>query len=192
MRIGRLMVLVSLVAVAAGLVGCSDDDDGVVPSSPADTTVALLPTECPAAGDQPLAVDQIAPAIAAVEAELGGPQEYFEVNAADVVVNLFVAGTAADGSSTVTPYAFSRGELTAQPASPADGNRFAADAVRIDPQRVLSCLVEQLPSSVLTAFVVEGGPNGMVRYSVVVASEQGGQLVVEVSGSGQVLSVDPA
>lgn len=191
MRIGRPMVLVSLVALAAGLVGCSDDDHGVVPSSPDDTTVALLPAECPAAGDQSLAVDQIAPAIAAVEAELGGPQEYFEVNAADVVVNLFVAGTAADGSSTVTPYAFSRGELTAQPASSADGNRFAAAAVRIDPQRVLSCLVEQLPSSVLTAFVVEGGPNGAVRYSVVVASEQGGQLVVEVSGSGQVLSVDP-
>jgi hypothetical protein len=30
-----------------------------------------------------------------------------------------------------------------------------------------------------------------VRYSAVVASEQGGQLVVEVSGTGQVLSVDP-
>ena len=113
------------------------------------------------------------------------------MNATEAVVNLFVAGTAADGSGTVTPYAFSRGELTAQPASPADGNRFAADAVQIDPQRVLSCLVEQLPSSMLTAFVVEGGPNGAVRYSAVVASEQGGQLVVEVSGTGQVLSVDP-
>jgi hypothetical protein len=189
MRIRRLLVLVPLVAVAAGLVGCGGDD--LVPSLPADSTVAPLPAECPAAADQPLAVDQIAPAIAAVEAELGGLQEYFEVNATEAVVNLFVAGTAADGSGTVTPYAFSRGELTAQPASPADGNRFAADAVQIDPQRVLSCLVEQLPSSMLTAFVVEGGPNGAVRYSAVVASEQGGQLVVEVSGTGQVLSVDP-
>ena len=52
-------------------------------------------------------------------------------------------------------------------------------------------VVGQLPTSTLTAFVVEGGPNGVVRYSVVVASEQGGQLVVEVSGTGQVLSVDP-
>ena len=190
MRIGRLLVLVPLVAVAAsGLVGCSGED--LVPSLPADSTVGPLPAECPAAADQPLAVDQIAPAIAAVEAELGGLQEYFEVNATEAVVNLFVAGTAADGSGTVTPYAFSRGELTAQPASPADGNRFAADAVQIDPQRVLSCLVEQLPSSMITAFVVEGGPNGAVRYSAVVASEQGGQLVVEVSGTGQVLSVDP-
>ncbi|MEI6403691.1 MAG: hypothetical protein WCP59_16060 [Actinomycetota bacterium] len=189
MRAGRLLVLAASASVMTGLVACSGNDS--VPSLPVDSTVALLSTECPAAADQPLAVDQIAPAIAAVEAELGGSQEYFEVNAADVVVNLFVADTAADGSSTVTPYAFSRGELTAQPASPADGNRFTADAVQIDPQRVLSCLVEQLPSSMLTAFVVEGGPNGVVRYSVVAASEQGGQLVVEVSGSGQVLSVDP-
>ena len=189
MQAGRLRVLAALVAVAAGLVGCSGDD---VVSSPSDslTTSAPLSSECPASTDQPLEVDQIAPAIAAVEAELGGQQEYFEVNATEALVNLFVAGTAADGSSTVTPYAFSRGELTAQPASPADGNRFAGAAVQIDPQRVLSCLVEQLPSSMLAAFVVEGGLNGVVRYSVVVTSEQGGQLVAEVSGSGQVLSAD--
>lgn len=188
MRSRRLLVLVPIVAVA-GLVGCSGDD--IVPSLPAETTVMPLPAECPVATESPVAVDQIGPALAAVEAELGGPQEYFEVNAADVVVNLFVAGTAADGSSTVTPYAFSRGELTAQPATAADGNRFAAAAVQIDPQRVLSCVVGQLPSSMVTAFVVEGGPNGVVRYTVVVTSEQGGQLVVEVSGTGQVLSVDP-
>ena len=130
MRAGRLRVLAALV-VAAGLVGCSGGDAG---SSPSDslTTSAPLSGECPASADQPLVVDQIAPAIVAVEAELGGPQEYFEVNATDVVVNLFVAGTAADGSSTVTPYAFGFGELTAQPAIPADGNRFAGAAVQID------------------------------------------------------------
>jgi hypothetical protein len=189
MLTGRLRVLAALV-VAAGLVGCGGDDavpspsDSLAPSAP-------LSTECPASTDQPLVIDQIAPAIAAVEAELGGQQEYFEVNATEAVVNLFVAGTAADGSSTVTPYAFGSGELTAQQAIPADGNRFAGAAVQIDPQRVVSCVMGQLPTSTLTAFVVEGGPNGVVRYSVVVASEQGGQLVVEVSGSGQVLSVDP-
>jgi hypothetical protein len=189
MRARRLWVLAPF-AAAVGLAGCADDASPAATTLAA-TTLAPLSAECPASAEPPLAVDQIAPAIAAVEAELGGPQEYFEVNATDVVVNLFLAGPAADGSSTVTPYAFSRGELTAQPASPADGNRFAGAAVQIDPLRVLSCVVGQLPSSTLTAFVVEGGPNGVVRYTVVVTSEQGGQLVVEVSGTGQVLSVDP-
>jgi hypothetical protein len=50
MRIGRLLVLVPLVAVAAGLVGCGGDD--LVPSLPADSTVAPVKSPWPETANQ--------------------------------------------------------------------------------------------------------------------------------------------
>lgn len=189
MRARRSTALGAVVVVVLGCAACSSDDEA------APTTAAPLasvtPGECPVLERPPLAVDQIDAAAAAVAADDAGLTQFFEINATPALVNLFAAGTDASGASTATPYSFSDGTLTGQPATPATGNTFAADALQFDPQRVLSCVVDQLPGSNLTAFVVEGGPGGAVRYTVVITSEQGGQLVVEVSGTGQVLSVDP-
>ncbi len=187
---GRRSIALGAAAVLVlGLAACSSDDEAA--STTTASVTSVVPGECRAIDDPPLEVDQIAAAVAAVAADDAGLSQFFEINATPALVNLFAAGTDAAGASTATPYSFSAGTLTGQPATPATGKTFGAEALRFDPQRVLSCVFDQLPGSTLTAFVVEGGPSGAVRYSVVVGSEQGGQLVVEVLGTGQVLSVDP-
>ncbi len=71
------------------------------------------------------ALDQIAPAVAAVEAKLGGPQQYFEINATPQLVNLFVADAA---KTTVTPYVYVGGAVAeAGPSAGAQGNGKADD-----------------------------------------------------------------
>jgi hypothetical protein len=161
---------VALVVVAA-LSACSDDDD--------------------ARGDEqamPL-VGKIAPAIAAVEAELGGPQQFFEVNATPQVVNLFVA--TADGTG-VTPFVYVGDELApAGDPSSALGNTFGADAVTFDPDAVLDQLTADLPESDVVLFTVVGGPGGAVQYSAGVQSQEGGALDVVLGGDGAVESVSP-
>ena len=68
------------VAVTLALGGCSGDDAS---TESAATTIAV-DVEWPI-------VEQIDDAVIALEAELGGPQEYFEINATAQLVNLFVA-----------------------------------------------------------------------------------------------------
>ena len=116
-------------------------------------------------------VDEIGPAIAAVEAELGGPQQYFEVNATPQVVNVFVA---TDGATAVTPYVYVGGELApAGAAEPAEGATFAADALTFDPATVLDGLTAELPGSDVVLFTVLGGPGGAVQYTRRRAVERG-------------------
>jgi hypothetical protein len=174
----RAAAVVLMVAVTA----CSGGDD----ASPETTESPFGPTACPAA-EPPLRVDQIDEAIAAVEAELGGPQEYFEINATSLLVNLFVADVE---TRTVTPYVYVGGELSSQePLDGAQGFTFFAEAVAIDGQRVLSCIARDLPESTLEVFFVEGADGG-VRFSALTSNELGGQLTVEVNGQGLVLAVE--
>jgi hypothetical protein len=181
-RPGRILLL----PIVALLVSCSDDD-GSTTDAASTTVVTLAPLECEAR-EPTLRVDQIGDAVAAVEAELGGPQDYFEVNATGLLVNLFVADTDA---GTATPFLYVGGELTSDAArSGATGNTFRADALTFDPQRVTSCVEAQLPTSILDVFYVVGTGEGGVRRSVVVTSASGGQLEVEVTDAGQVISVD--
>jgi hypothetical protein len=168
------------------LSSCSGSDDGSSSSSPA--VVDSLVTSACTPGDPVLAVDEIPDAVAAVEAELGGPQRYFEINATEVLVNLFVASP--DGTK-VTPYAFAAGQLSSKDAFEAQGNTFEASALEIDPQLVSSCIAGQLPTSAQDLFIIEGGAGGAVRYTILTTSANGGQLLVEVGGDGAVLSVEP-
>ena len=134
-------------------------------------------------------VDQIAPAVAAVEAELGGPQQFFEVNATPQAVNLFVA---TDGATEVTPYVYVGGELApaAEPAG-AEGPTFGADALTFDPATVLDAIGAELPGSEVTIFSVAGGPGGAVQYTATVQSGEGGALDVVLGPDGSVQSVMP-
>jgi hypothetical protein len=185
-RVAAAVPVVAAALLACGalvVAGCSDDD-----RAPATSDGPVAPSTDGGATDQrPLRVDLIAPALDAIEAELG-PQRYFEVNATSSLVNVFVAD---ESAGTVTPYVFVDGELSARDPSPAEGATFDRDALDdLDPERVTGQVSAELPDSIQDAFVVEGGLDGTVRYSLVVSSSAGGQLLVVVAGDGTVLSVD--
>jgi hypothetical protein len=134
-------------------------------------------------------VGQIRPAIAALERKLGGPQQYFEINATPQLVNLFVADSA---KTTVTPYVYVGGAV-AESAAPAgaSGNTFAASAVTFDPRTILDHVVDRLPDSDIVLFTIAGGPNGAVQYTAGVKSKQGGTLAVTLGPDGTVQAVVP-
>ncbi len=176
--------LAVVAACAAVLLSACSDDGEAAP----ETTFSLGPAECAVADDPVLMVDQIDEAVAAVESELGVGQVYFEINATPLLVNLFVADPVA---KTVTPYAYVGGALSAEEPLPVEaGSAFPASALSIDPQRVLSCITDQLPDSGLDVFFVEANADGAVRYTVLTTNAQGGQLTIEVTGNGLVLAVD--
>lgn len=166
--------------------GCSGSDDSSTADATLPAAIDTAPTECAPATPE-LRVDQVMDAIAAVEAERGGPQEYFEVNATSLLVNLFVADTAA---GTAVPYVYVGGALTHEDGTPAQGGTFRAADLVFDPQRVTSCVRDQLPGSSIDQFVVNGNGQGAVQLSVVTTSSQGGQLVITVNGDGLVGGVD--
>lgn len=158
-----------LLATALAVTACGDDSaDEVVPSLGADVLAA----------------------VAAVEAERGDGQDYFEVTAAGLVTNVFVA---VDDATAAVPYAFVDGELL--PPEPrldgASGFTFTAEAIDLDPDAVLSELADQLPEATIETLSVEGGDGGVVRYVALVRSDVGGLLEVTLGPDGAVLAVDP-
>ena len=170
--------------LAAALVltvsGCSDTSATEnLPSTAAATTAVQ-------SGSLPR-VDLIDDAVSALEAELGGLQRYFEINATPQLVNLFVE---LNDGALVRPWVYLDGELSSTDPVPAAGHSFAGSALDFDPDKVLSRLQAELPQSRPDVFFVEGGEGGIVRYSVTVTSPEGGQLVVVVGPDGTVKSVD--
>jgi hypothetical protein len=163
-------VLAVAVAVAAivGLVGCGDGDDEPPPA--------------------PL-VAEVVPALEAVEAELGGPQDYYEVNATPQLVNVFVA---TDGGSTATAYVYIDRQLQppAPPRDGAGGETFRAEDLDFDPGVILGGIADELGDPTISQFVVVGGPGGAVQYSAFVTSDQGGVLDVLLGPDGAVLGLN--
>ncbi len=171
-----------VLAAAIALGACSDSGgsstETVAPSTTlSDATPHTLPL-----------VGKIHDAVNALETKLGGPQQYFEINATPRLVNVIVA---LNDGKVAQPWVFLDGELSSTDGAAATGFSFAASALDFDPAKVLSKLQEQLPESSPDLFFVEGGEGGTVRYSVAVTSEQGGQLVVIVGPDGSVQSVTP-
>ena len=153
--------------------------------------LALTLSACGGDGDDSVTpvLDQIAPAVAAIEAELGGPQKFFEINATPQLVNVFVA---TDGATSVSPYVYVGGELApaADPAG-AEGPTFGSEALSFDPDAVLDGVMAELPDADIVRLVVAGGPRGAVQYTADVRSDDGGGLQVVIAADGEVLSVDP-
>lgn len=162
-------LLCSLVVVA----GCSSDGESGEPAAVAG----------------PAFVGDVRPAIAAVEAELGAPQRFFEVTANDGFVNVFVA---TDDATTAVAYVWIDGELQppAPPREGASGNTFEADDVAFDEATVAARLAEELPSTQIVALSVYGDGVG-ATYVFAGRSEAGGQLDIVVTADGRIVSVDP-
>jgi len=184
------VIVISALALAVPFGSACSDDEGSsssatlqsVPSPDTAPIVTLAP------GDVPfLRVDLIDDAIAAVEDERGGPQEFFEINATPNLVNLFVADT--DAGQAI-PYIYVDGALTAEDPSDATGNTFPSSAVVLDPSAVTGRVSQELPDSIQEAFVIEGGPEGSIRRTIVLTSASGGQLLVVVGPDGAITSVD--
>jgi len=173
--------------VAAALVVASCSGGGPSTGSSVATTPPPSSPDSSASTAEWPRVDLIDDALTALEAKLGGPQQYFEVNATSKLVNVFVA---LNDGKVVQPWVYLDGELTSTEGHDATGFTFARSAIDFDPGKVLTKVQSQLPESKPDAFFVEGGEGGIVRYSVAVTSPQGGQLVVVVAADGEVLSVE--
>ena len=184
---GRAVLGLASLALVALLTACDDDDA----STPTTTTTPFTATAC-ASQTPTLRVDLIDDAIAAVERERGGPQRYYEINATESLVNLFVAGDeTGEETGEVVPYTYVGGELSAQdPQTGAQGSTFEAARVQFDPSKVTSCVGAALPDATIQAFDVLGGPGGAVQYSIIARSQVGGQLVAVVDAQGNVQSVE--
>lgn len=171
-----------LIVAAIVLASCSGDGSSPGTQPPSSTTtsvsgVAKLPR-----------VDLIDDAVTALEAELGSPQQFFEINATSSLVNLIVA---LNDGKVAQPWVYFQGDLSSTEGAEASGFSFSASALDFEPDNVLSKVQAELPDSSPDLFFVEGGADGTVRYSVAVTSKQGGQLVVVVGPDGTVQSVDP-
>lgn len=181
----RRVAVMAVVALGALCAGCSGDDGA---GSTGETTGPPPTVADDTDRDVPL-VGLVRPAVEALEDELGGPQDYFEINADARLVNLFVA---TDDATTVTAYVYLDGELgpPAPPREVSAGHTFGANALDFDPVNVLASVTDELPGSSLDRFVVVGTAAGTARYEVLVRSQQGGALAVEVALDGRVLSVE--
>ncbi len=189
-----LLVAVSL----AGVAGCSSntsassDATAVVATGGGSLASSTLPpvagstdgTDAAATSQEPR-VDLIGVAIAAVEQRLGGPQAYFEVNATSTLVNVIVALNDATLAQT---WLYLDGELSSQEPQKAAGDTFTAADLTFDPATVLAKVATDLPGSALDLFFATA-PGGTVQYRLVVTSQAGGQLIVQLAADGEVLEV---
>ncbi len=133
-------------------------------------------------------MEQIDDALAALEAELGGPQEYFEINATARLVNLFVA---LDAGTVVQPWLYFDGELTFEDPAPAQGGVFRAVDLDFDPATIFSRLQIELPGAAVESFYIHGDGQGAIQYGALLTTSQGGALEVQLGSDGQIISSEP-
>jgi hypothetical protein len=191
------VVAAAVVFAAVFAVGCRDDssDSAATDASATGASAGAAPdvTICDPSGTaQPEenlpAVGEIPVAIDALEQQLGGPQQYYEVNATARVVNLFVA---LNDSTLVQPWLYVDGALTSQDAQAASGGTFTGDELDFVPSEVLTKVRKEVPEAVLESFYVNGDGKGNLQYGVLTSAQCGGGLDVVVGADGAVKSVDP-
>lgn len=167
--------LAAMLALCAILAGCSDSN--AKPDSPATSVVA---------GAYPI-VGEIDAAIAALEAELGEPQEYFEINATPQLINLFVA---LDNATSVQAWLYIDGELTSDDPEPAEGGTLRAVDIAFEPSTIFSALQRELPSASVESFYIHGDGQGSVQYRALLTTAQGGAIEVQLAANGDIISSD--
>ena len=149
----RVRSIALAVAVGAlALVGCSSGGSDGEDADPAPTTAneagtssdATVPTSGADVSDTTLMAVDLRRAVEAVEQELGGPQQFFEVTATSQLTNVFVAIDEATGA---VPYVFVDGELEVPgPAlEGAEGYTFGSSALTFDDDLLLSAVADGAP-----------------------------------------------
>lgn len=165
-----LLALTAVAAVAVAVLLTSGGDDGGPPR------LGIRAADVPAA-------------VRAVEAKLGGPQRYTEVNAGADVVNVFVAGP----DRTETPWQYSDGRLEGPaPTQPAadDHPEFALDGVALDRAGTLAREAQaKFPTATVTRFSLRRAADAVV-WSVALRSSQGGLIEVTFGADGTFLGAD--
>ena len=185
----RYRVTSAVFALLVVLGACTDDPAASNDTATSNDTVAASTTSAPipSAGELPL-IDQIGPAIAALESQLRGPQAYFEINATARLVNLFVS---LNNGAVAQPWLYLDGKLTSTAGQAASGGTFVASAVDFDPDVILSTILTELPGVSIESFYIHGDGQGNVLYGVLATSVKGGGLDVVLGADGSVKSVDP-
>jgi hypothetical protein len=188
MRSGRLTSLAAA-ALAIGLLpvvasACSSSKGS---ATAPDVTICNVKSTAQADSDLP-DVSRISVAIDALEAKLGGPQQYFEVNATAKVVNLFVA---LNNATVAQAWLYAEGTLTSKTGQKANGGTFTKADLDFQPDKVLVTVRQQIPAAILESFSVNGDGKGHVQYGVLTSAQCGGGLDVVVGPTGAVKSVNP-
>jgi hypothetical protein len=180
------LALVSSTSIVSCSTGTSDD---LATDSTPSATGSVAREESLTRVEPPPFVLDIATALAAVEEELGAPQEYFEVTANAQLTNIFVA---VDGGAAAVAYVFVDGELQS-PAPKLDGatgETFTAADVDFEPTLLLAGVTTEVPTAAVEAVSVYGNEFG-ASYVIAAVSPSGGVLDIEVGPNGNVLSVTP-
>lgn len=177
MRALSTVVLASALLAAA----CSADPPDQ-PARPAPDT--------PVRSDTVLAVDDLPAAVAAVEAERGGPQRYTEINVIPDGVNLFVA---LSERQEVSYFHGADGLEEPSPPQPASGTAFELGDTPLDlaGQLVRDVQTRFPGAEVVSVALVEAPDLGLV-WALRSRSSRGGVLEVLFSSDGRLLSVAPA
>lgn len=173
--------VLAVVLLSAPIAACSSQ------SNSAGTAVGASTIATVAGSALPLRIELIRPAVAALEAKLGGAQTYLEVNASPTLVNLFVA---VNNATQAVAYVYAEGKLS-DPAAPepvkAAAPTFAAKDIAFDDSRVLASVLAALPDSTYRVFSVVGVGGGGVSYLVTMESSKGGELQVPVKADGSII-----
>lgn len=170
------------------LAACSSDGGAGGASDSAPPVTICTPTGQPQAEADLPGVDDIRTAMADLEVQLGGPQEYFEVNATARLVNLFVA---LNGATVAQAWVWVDGALTSSEPQAASGGTFTAADLDFTEDSVLGAVRDEIPDAVLESFYVHGDGTGNVAYGILTTAQCGGGLDVTVGPDGAVKSVDP-
>lgn len=148
---------------------CGDDDDGD----------AALPL-----------VGDVAPAVGALERELGDAPQYYEIRATPLSVTLWVS---ADQGHRAIPYVWADGELADAGSAQVVESGFtfaAADALEFDPDEILDQVADELDSP-LTQFSIVGTETGAPHYAVTAQSDRGGEIDIQLDADGTPLEAVP-
>ena len=203
----RLVATLGLAALAALGAACSSDGNGSPDDSAADapTTASPATTGSPANTGSPAttgspagsvsrpsaSLELLEPAVAAVEAERGGPQRYTEINVQTDLVNLFVALD--DGTELAYVYRADGLDVpTEAQAQPGGAEPFALDDVPLDVVATFDdVLAAEVPDSALVALTLAPRPESGLVWTATLLSTQGGVLDVLISPNGAILGAAP-